>query len=50
MTKEEKYLILKARYERMCESAKNTKCPGAKKKAARQLRNLEKELELIPIF
>lgn len=43
MTKEEKLMILKDRYNKLEGSPKNIKCPGVRRKLARQIRNLEKE-------
>lgn len=43
MTKEQKLMILKDRYNKLAESPKNIKSPGVRRKLERQIRNLEKE-------
>lgn len=42
MTKEEKLMLLKDRYNKLAASPKNIKCPGVRRKLERQIRNLEK--------
>ena len=42
MTYEDKYRILKNRYNKLNGSPKNIKCPGVVRKLARQIRNMEK--------
>ena len=43
MTREERITQLRMRITRMSHRPQNIKCPGALRKATRQLRNLEKE-------
>jgi len=42
MTKEEKLMLLKDRYNKLAASPKNIKTPGVRRKLERQIRNLEK--------
>ena len=42
MTKQEKLVITKDRYNKLRNSEKNIKCPGVVRKLARQIRNMEK--------
>ena len=42
MTREEQLTILKSRYEKLSANGKNIKCPGVRRKLARQIRNLSK--------
>ena len=42
MTKEQKFSLLKDRYNRLNNSGKNIKSPGVVRKLARQIRNMEK--------
>jgi hypothetical protein len=47
ITLEQKIAILKDKINRLENSPKNIKCPGALAKNRRQLRNLEKEAETV---
>ena len=42
MTKEQKLALLKDRFKKLEQDPKDIKCPGVRKKLARQIRNLEK--------
>lgn len=42
MTKEQKYELMKDRYNRLSSDPKNWKCPGVCRKLRRKLRQLEK--------
>lgn len=42
MTKNEKLILMKDRYNKLYGSAKNIKCPGVVRKLRRQIRNMEK--------
>lgn len=44
MTKNEKLILMKDRYNRLYGSVKNIKCPGVVRKLRRQIRNLEGRL------
>lgn len=43
MTKEDKLMLMKDRYNKLAASAKNIKSPGVRRKLQRQIRNLEKK-------
>ena len=45
MNTESKYLAAKVRYEKLAKSPKSVDSPGAKNKAWRTMRRLQKELE-----
>ena len=45
MDTESKYLAAKVRYEKLAKSPKSVNSPGAKNKAWRTMRRLQKELE-----
>lgn len=45
MTKSDKLNIMKDRYNKLSNSPKNIKCPGALKKLGRQIRNIESTLK-----
>ena len=42
MTREEKLALMKDRYNKLETNLKDIKCPGVKRKLARQIRNLSK--------
>lgn len=44
MELKDKLNLMKMRYEKMCESPKDNKCPGAKKALFREIRNLENKI------
>ena len=42
MTKDQKLALMKDRYNKLESNPKDIKCPGVKKKLARQIRNMSK--------